>query len=47
MKQITMTEAQYILSTNLILVPFIQKAIPRYMSIFGYTFNKPKPMINI
>lgn len=47
MKQITMTEAQYILSTNLILVPFIRKVIPRYMAIFGYSFKQTKAHIQI
>ncbi len=47
MKQITMTKAQYILSTNLILVPFIRKVIPRYMAIFGYNFKQHKAHIQI
>ncbi|MFW1922051.1 hypothetical protein [Acinetobacter geminorum] len=46
MKQITMTEAQYVLSTNRILVPFVRKMIPRYMAIFGYSFEKPKSIIS-
>ena len=41
-----MSEAQYILSTNLILLPFVQKMIPRYMAIFGYSFEKPKSIIS-
>jgi hypothetical protein len=43
MKQITMSEAQYVLSTNLILLSFVRKMIPRYMAIFGYNFERPKP----
>lgn len=39
MKQITMSEAQYVLSTNLILLPFVRKIIPRCMAIFGYSFE--------
>ncbi|EPF6070659.1 hypothetical protein WDA43_05085 [Acinetobacter nosocomialis] len=42
MKQITMTEAQYILGTNLILLPFVRKIVPRYMAISGYSFKQPK-----
>lgn len=42
MKEITMSEAQYILSTNLILVPFVRKMIPRYMAILGLSFNRAK-----
>lgn len=42
MNKVTMTQAQYILSTNLILVPFIRKLIPRYMAIFGLNFKHPK-----
>jgi len=42
MKAITMSEAQYILSTNLIMVPFVRKMIPRYMAIFGLNFNRIK-----
>jgi len=45
MKQITMTEAQYILSTNLILLPFVRKIVPRYMAFFGYSFKQPKAFI--
>lgn len=45
MKQITMTEAQYILSTNIILLPFVRKIVPRYMAIFGYSFKHPKACI--
>lgn len=45
MKQITMTEAQYVLSTNLILLPFVRKIVPRYMAIFGYSFKQPKAFI--
>ncbi|EXA86114.1 hypothetical protein JRG07_01790 [Acinetobacter pittii] len=45
MKQITMSEAQYVLSTNLILLPFVRKIIPRYMAIFGYSFKQPKAHI--
>jgi len=42
MKPITMSEAQYILSTNLIMVPFVRKMIPRYMAILGLSFNRTK-----
>lgn len=42
MKKITMSEAQYVLSTNLILLPFVRKIIPRYMAIFGFSFKQPK-----
>lgn len=45
MKQITMTEAQYVLSTNLVLLPFVRKIVPRYMAIFGYSFKQPKACI--
>ncbi|EOG7818140.1 hypothetical protein ACLIPM_000841 [Acinetobacter baumannii] len=45
MKQITMTQAQYILSTNLIVVPFVWKLIPRYMAILGYNFKQPTAQI--
>ncbi|MDC5366726.1 hypothetical protein NRA53_15650 [Acinetobacter baumannii] len=47
MKQVTMTQAQYILSTNLILLPFVRKMIPRYMAIFGYSFKQPKAYIQL
>jgi len=47
MKQVTMTQAQYFLSTNLILVPFVRKLIPRYMAIFGLSFKYHKAYCHI
>ncbi|EMI8961728.1 hypothetical protein LN786_004060 [Acinetobacter baumannii] len=41
-KQITMSDAQYILSTKLILVPFLQIKISRAMAIYGFTFERLK-----
>ncbi|AOX82127.1 hypothetical protein [Acinetobacter baumannii] len=39
-KQINMSDAQYILSTKLILVPFLQIKISRAMAIYGFTFER-------
>lgn len=41
-KQINMSDAQYILSTKLILVPFLQIKISRAMAIYGFTFERLK-----
>lgn len=45
MKKVTMTQAQYILSTNLIVVPFVRRLIPRYIAILGYNFKQPTAQI--
>ncbi|WP_171291142.1 hypothetical protein [Acinetobacter baumannii] len=41
-KQINMSDAQYILSTKLILVPFLQIKVSRAMAIYGFTFERLK-----
>lgn len=43
-KYITMSHAQYILSINLILVPFIRLKISRVMAIYGYSFERMKAL---
>lgn len=43
-KQITMSDAQYILSTKLILVPFLRIKISRAMSIYGFSFERLKAL---
>ncbi len=43
-KQINMSDAQYILSTKLILVPFLRIKISRAMSIYGFSFERFKAL---
>ncbi|MGQ1438675.1 hypothetical protein ACT4ZD_07665 [Acinetobacter baumannii] len=46
-KQINMSEAQYILSTKNILVPFLRIKISRAMAIYGYSFERMKAFSNL
>ncbi|EMP0472627.1 hypothetical protein ACVYBP_04880 [Acinetobacter baumannii] len=46
-KYITMSDAQYILSINLILVPFIRLKISRAMAIYGYSFERMKALTTL
>ncbi|WP_167370590.1 hypothetical protein [Acinetobacter calcoaceticus] len=43
-KKINMSDAQYILSTKQILVPFIRIKISRAMAIYGYSFERMKAL---
>lgn len=43
-KQINVSDAQFILSTKLILVPFLRIKISRAMSIYGFSFERFKAL---